>query len=76
MDEAYLPTCARKRYSCYKCVVEIRNVDPEIVECHSFGARLIAQALDGVELLERRVSGRVHEAEEEDKCDHSASLRV
>lgn len=72
---SYLPTRARKGNARNKRVIEICNIDPEVVKRHSFSPTLIAQTLDGVELLQRRPAGRIHKAKEEEKRNDGFGLR-
>ena len=50
-EEIVLPARTGKRDACNESVVESGDVDPEIVECHAFRSRLVAEAFYGVELL-------------------------
>jgi hypothetical protein len=74
MKKTYLPACAREGDASNKSVVEIGNVDPEIVECHALGSRFIPQALNRVQLLQRRITGRINEPKDEDERNNCLRL--
>ena len=75
-EEVVLPARAREGDARDERVVEARDVDPEVVEAHALGARLVPQALDRVQALQRGVAGGEDEAEDEDDGDLGLGLRA
>lgn len=73
-EEVVLPPGAGEGDARDKRVVEAGNVDAKVVKRHALCARLVAEALDGVELLEGRVAGGEDEAEDEDEGDDGLGL--
>lgn len=74
-QEIILPPSTRKRNAGNKSIVKPSNIDPEIVKRHSLRSRLIAQALDGIKLLQWGISGAEDEAKHEDECNDGFCLR-
>lgn len=65
-QEVIFPARSRERDAGDERVVEASNVDPEVVEAHTFGTRLVAENLDGVEALQGSPAAGDDEPEQED----------